>query len=1021
MNRSFKNWRRAVTVNGSLHSTPNSNPFPGLRPYQEGEEYLFFGRENQVDGMIDKLSPTRFLAVVGASGSGKSSLVNCGLRPALRAGMMAGAGTDWRIAQFRPGSDPIAAMTAALSKEDLLFSGFESRGMSLFDIVGTTLRMSRLGIVDLFQQAPINDDTNLLLVVDQFEELFRYRRLAAGRKTGQFGISEDATAFVNLLLAARVHSERIHVVITMRSDFLGDCPQFVGLAEAINDGQYLVPRLTRDERRLAITGPVRVGRGEISPMLVTRLVNDVGDNPDQLSILQHALNRTWHHWAEGPKDGPIDFEHYERIGTMEGALDQHANDAFDLLAEEQQYLCKKLFQVLTDTASDSRGVRRPTKLGPLRENQKPQASICDLIDAPPDQIEEIINVFRASSRSFLMPPTNEELGPESVVDISHESLMRVWKRLRGWADEEARSAQMYRRLVQTAELYKQNKAALWTDPDLRLALAWRGEQQPTRDWAERYEPGFENAMTFLDESRDARTLARWRLFGYITMAIAVMGMFYSFMRSDRLNAETDRGVKNLVNARPEAVPYVIESLKPIRSRALPDLRRFANGESLSKKVNASCALAELDDLTPQLHSQLIDLVARTEGIHSQNLIHALAHQPRMSRESLRARLEQEKDLNLRVRWAVALLCLGEDEHAAEMLAAGESSGNPLERTAFIREYAEWPGDLRIVMENSVAKQLSPSLRSGLLLSLAGVNLRSFSRVDLDDFLPKWRGLYQDPKSIASDSASHSALRFLLSALNSRIPSVEPSLDSIAERDWFVDSMNITFLRVPSGTYKIGEMDEGESLETDGQTIDIDGSLFLSDCETTYGQFRAFVNSAAQDRPKDWKDDTSIPDDYPVDNVRYEDGLRFCNWLSAKANLKPYYINDGDEWLQNTSSQGYRLPTSKEWEAACRAGTITRFATGDDPYDLNDYAIVNHAQLSPCRTKLPNGWGFFDMHGGVAEMCDATKDWPDVPSRGGHRQHILEDYEGIGLTSFSSNLVDQAPRDLVGFRVARNVP
>src|SRR5215469_9141447 len=91
-----------------------ANPFPGLRPFREGEEHLFFGRESQIDTMVDKLSVSRFLAVVGTSGSGKSSLVNCGLKPALRRGLMTRAGSSWRIAQFRPGSSPVSAMAKAL-------------------------------------------------------------------------------------------------------------------------------------------------------------------------------------------------------------------------------------------------------------------------------------------------------------------------------------------------------------------------------------------------------------------------------------------------------------------------------------------------------------------------------------------------------------------------------------------------------------------------------------------------------------------------------------------------------------------------------------------------------------------------------------------------------------------------------------------------------------------------------------------------------------------------------------------
>src|SRR5882724_9695319 len=112
-------------------ATAKQNPFPGLRPFREDEERFFFGRESQVDKMVDKLAATRFLAVVGSSGSGKSSLVNCGLRPALHRGLMSRAGTSWRIAQFRPGSDPLRSLASALARNGVLFQGMDSPGMSL--------------------------------------------------------------------------------------------------------------------------------------------------------------------------------------------------------------------------------------------------------------------------------------------------------------------------------------------------------------------------------------------------------------------------------------------------------------------------------------------------------------------------------------------------------------------------------------------------------------------------------------------------------------------------------------------------------------------------------------------------------------------------------------------------------------------------------------------------------------------------------------------------------------------------
>jgi WD40 repeat protein len=501
-------------------SIRTTNPFPGLRPFRQDEDYLFFGRESQVDAMVDGLAATRFLVVVGTSGSGKSSLVNCGLIPALRRGLMARAGIKWRIARFRPGASPITELAKALAKDGVLFRDFQAGRVSLAEIVETTLRMSKLGLIDICEQARLDPAVNVLVVADQFEELFRYGALAADEADADQGPGEEAAAFVNLLLEVMGHPHcPVYVVLTMRSDFLGDCAQFPGLPEAINACQYLVPRMTRDERRAAIEGPIRVAGAEISPVLVTRLVNDAGDNPDQLSVLQHALNRTWAHWRHEDGTGPLELAHYSAIGTMARALDAHAEQAFnDLEDDRRKRICEALFKALTDKATDVRGVRRPTRL----------ATLCALTGAGEAEVARVIDVFRAPERSFLMPPHDEVLEPETVVDISHESLMRGWRRLRGWADEEAQSAQIYGRLAEAARLHAAGQVSLWRDPELQLGLAWRARERPTPAWAARYHGGFEQAMAFLDASAAARRWRRTRIIGSMVLAtlVAALGAGY---------------------------------------------------------------------------------------------------------------------------------------------------------------------------------------------------------------------------------------------------------------------------------------------------------------------------------------------------------------------------------------------------------------------------------------------------------------------------------------------------------------
>lgn len=472
----------------STSSKTVGNPFPGLRPFETEEYRLFFGREGQSDELLARLERSRFLAVVGTSGSGKSSLIRAGLMPALRGGMMKGAGAGWRIAVIRPGGDPIGNLAAELVKKDVLLEA----GVGLPEheeeaAIEATLRSSSLGIVNIVRQARLRDHEKLLVVVDQFEELFRFRAAQGGTS------ADEAAAFVKLLLEASQQREQaIYIVLTMRSDFLGDCSQFQGLPEAINDGQYLIPRMTRDERRFAVTGPVGVTRGKITEPLVNRLLNDVGDNPDQLPILQHALMRTWDHWQTSRRNGePIGVEHYEAIGTMSEALSRHADEAFNELPDERSRdIAEILFKALSERGADNREIRRPTRLG----------TICKIANASIEKVTGVIDVFRSGGRSFLMPPVGVTLHAESVIDISHESLIRNWERLKTWVDEEAQSARSYRRLAEAAVLHRKDEEALLQSPALELAVEWQKRWSPTKAWAERYHPEFDVAIAYLNES-----------------------------------------------------------------------------------------------------------------------------------------------------------------------------------------------------------------------------------------------------------------------------------------------------------------------------------------------------------------------------------------------------------------------------------------------------------------------------------------------------------------------------------------
>jgi tetratricopeptide (TPR) repeat protein len=471
------------------------NPFPGLRPFEPDEDHLFFGREREIDELLRRLRTSRFLAVVGSSGSGKSSLVRSGLIPSLYSGFMVSAGSSWRVAIFRPGEDPVGHLAEALDRPDVLGTEDAEIANTNRVLLEATLRRSSLGLVEAVRLARIPPPDNLLVVVDQLEELFRFRRSRLIDNS-----RDEAIAFVKLLLEATRQTELpIYVVLTMRSDFIGDCMEYPGLPDAVNNGQYLVARMTRDEVRSAITGPVAVGGGSIAPRLVVRLLNELGDDQDQLPVLQHALMRTWDYWEHHHEPGePIDMAAYDAIGTMREALSRHAEEAFaELGSEVNRQVGERLFKALTDTFSDARGVRRPTSVHEL-------AGICETTEA---DVIRTVDVFRRPGRSFLMPPGNVPLESTSIVDLSHESLMRRWTRLVAWAEEERLSSSFYERVAQSASWFADGTGSLWRNPELELGLRWRRDNRPTAAWAARHNGSFDRVMAFLDESERERVRA----------------------------------------------------------------------------------------------------------------------------------------------------------------------------------------------------------------------------------------------------------------------------------------------------------------------------------------------------------------------------------------------------------------------------------------------------------------------------------------------------------------------------------
>jgi energy-coupling factor transporter ATP-binding protein EcfA2 len=499
------------------------SPFPGLRAFGIEESILFFGRETHTAELLRRLSESRFLAITGPSGCGKSSLVYAGLLPELYRGYLVKATSRWRFATFRPGNAPIDALAAALAKEGAL-------GPRDVESLRAMLGATSGGLVEAVRWAGLTPGESLLVVADQFEELFRFAT------EGREGASERSL-FVSLLLHAVESDAPIYVALTMRSEYQGACSQFPGLPEALNRSQYLVSRMTREQYRQAIVRPLDLVEVGITPRLVNQLLNDTGSDQDQLPVLQHALLRTYRHWKAAGGQGDIDLVHYEakEVGGIEQALALHGDGILARFPNEP--LAGKIFRCLT---------------GPEGRRPKELHEIYDIVKATSEpvkaRVKAIIAAFAHPDDSLLML-SSPALEPDTVVDITHESLIRKWPTLKEWVKEESKSAEWYGDLARDVVRKRSGDAGLWQDPELSRVLERYNREGWNKDWAFQYRPSgdppFEEIKKFLDDSvkAQAKRRSRERLAGRLllallaTIALAISVIYFRDQQHERTEKE----------------------------------------------------------------------------------------------------------------------------------------------------------------------------------------------------------------------------------------------------------------------------------------------------------------------------------------------------------------------------------------------------------------------------------------------------------------------------------------------------
>jgi WD40 repeat protein len=477
-------------------------PYRGLEAFDEEHAEFFFGRDGDVQRLVERFKSTRFLAVLGASGSGKSSLVRAGLLPALRRGALAGS-AEWELVLLRPGAHPLETLSGRLVG---LGAG---RGMqATLDSLASDARTLHLATSLLL--ADRSPHAHVMYVVDQFEEVFTLCRDEAERRA----------FFANLLYAASFPDGRSKVLLTLRADFYHRCAAYPELAQQLAAEQYLVSPLDRDGLRQAIEEPARRVGLSFEPGLARTIVDDVEKQPGTLPLLEHALLELW----KRRRAGVLTLAAYHESGGVEEAVARRADEIFATFTSSQQALARRTFLRLTQPGEGTEDTRRRAQLEEL---------------SMADAREDLDPVLRQLVDARLLITSRDEVGGTEVVEVAHEALIRGWPRLRGWIDEDRAGLRVHRRLTEAAldwESLGRDPSALYRGARLAAAREWAERNE---DALNRQEQAFLDASTTLehDELETARSRARrFRILavvlaGLLVLAAAAGGYAFAQKRS----------------------------------------------------------------------------------------------------------------------------------------------------------------------------------------------------------------------------------------------------------------------------------------------------------------------------------------------------------------------------------------------------------------------------------------------------------------------------------------------------------